>query len=169
MICWPGEGSNLESIALKAAFKFCILVTQKPTRTSKSKDHISCLEHRLLLWIDSNLNELVIEGRAVQNWIVANNHPTNNNPLSHTFAKLMFLEKTAAAMQLLSSAPGRGGVFNLDDIIPGSGKVYDILKFKHPAVAPVHIEALSLMMIVPLLFTLLFLMSWMVQLLRLWH
>ena len=35
-----GEGSSLESIALKAAFTFCILVTQKPTRTSKSKDHI---------------------------------------------------------------------------------------------------------------------------------
>ena len=27
-----GEGSSLELIALKAAFTFCVLVTQKPTR-----------------------------------------------------------------------------------------------------------------------------------------
>ena len=99
-----GEGSDLESIALKAAFTFCILVTQKPTRTSKSKDHISCLERKLPLWSDSNLNELVIEDRAIQNWIVANNHPTNNS-LSHTFAKLMFSGKTAAinAVAIFSS------------------------------------------------------------------
>jgi len=54
-----GEGSNLESIALKAAFTFCILVTHKPTCTSKSKDHISCIERRLPLWSDDSLNELV--------------------------------------------------------------------------------------------------------------
>jgi len=64
--------------------------------------------------------------------------------------------KTAtAAMQLLSAAPGRGGVLHLDDIIPGSGKVYDILKSKHPAAAPLHSEALKL---------LLYSMYWMVQL-----
>ena len=34
---------------LKAAFPFCILVTQKLTRTFKSKDHISYLEQRLPL------------------------------------------------------------------------------------------------------------------------
>ena len=45
-----GEESSLEWIALKAAFTFCILITQKPTRTSKSKDHMSCLERRLLRW-----------------------------------------------------------------------------------------------------------------------
>ena len=35
-------------------------------------------------------------------------------------------------MQLLSSAPGKGGVLRLIDAISGSGKVYDILKSKHP-------------------------------------
>jgi len=54
-----------------------------------------------------------------------------------------YLGKTAAAMQLLSAAPGRGGFLHLDDIISGSGiKVYDVLKSKHPAAAPLHSEAL---------------------------
>ena len=61
-----GEGSSLESIALKATFTFCILVTHKPTHTSKSKDHISCLERKIVLWSDGNLNELLLEGRAIQ-------------------------------------------------------------------------------------------------------
>ena len=137
-----GEGSSLESIALKAAFTFCTLVTQKPTRTSNSKDHVSCLERRMLLWSDGNLNELILEGRAIQNRLKTSNRASSNNSLSQSFAKLMFSGKTAAAMQLLASEPGRGGVLRLDDTIPGSGKVYDILKSKHPAAAPLHYEAL---------------------------
>jgi len=43
------KGSSLESVALKSAFTFCVLVIQKPTRTSKSKDHIFCLERRMML------------------------------------------------------------------------------------------------------------------------
>ena len=39
-----GEGSTLECIALKAAFILCSLVLLKPSKTSKSKDHISCIE-----------------------------------------------------------------------------------------------------------------------------
>ena len=53
----------------------------------------------------------------------------------------MFSGKTAAALQLLSSAPGRG-VLHLDDTVPGSGKVFDILKSKHPAAAPLNSETL---------------------------
>ena len=37
-------GSTLESVALKAALTMCPLLLQKPSRSSKSKDHIACLE-----------------------------------------------------------------------------------------------------------------------------
>ena len=39
-----GEGSALESIALKAVFVICALVVQKPSRNSKERDHICHLE-----------------------------------------------------------------------------------------------------------------------------
>ena len=52
-----GEGSSLESVAMKAAFTLCSLVLQKPSRNSKSKDHISCLEKRLKLWKDGDLSQ----------------------------------------------------------------------------------------------------------------
>ena len=60
------EGCAVEGIALKAACTLCSLVLQKPSQSSKSKDHISCIERRLKLWMDGNLNDLVLEGRAIQ-------------------------------------------------------------------------------------------------------
>ena len=54
----------------------------------------------------------------------------------------MFAGKTAAAIQLLTMGSKRGGVLHLGDIIPGSGKVYDILKSKHPTAAQPHSDAL---------------------------
>ena len=44
------NGSQLESIALKASFVMQILLLQKPSKKSKSKDHISHLKRRLELW-----------------------------------------------------------------------------------------------------------------------
>jgi len=117
-----GEGSNLESIALKAAFTFCTLVTQKPTHTSKSKDHTSCLERRMTLWSDGNLNKLVLEGRAIQNRLKTNYRPTNSS-LQQTFT---VFRKDCCCYAAFICCTWRGGVLHLDDIISGSGKVYDI-------------------------------------------
>lgn len=60
------EGSALESIALKAATVMCILLLQKPTRTSKSCDHVNCIERRLPLWKSGNIAELLFEGMTIQ-------------------------------------------------------------------------------------------------------
>jgi len=55
-----GEGSSLERIALKEVFTLCLLALQKPSRKSKDKDHITCLEKWLNLWKYDDLNELVL-------------------------------------------------------------------------------------------------------------
>ena len=39
--------SAYECIALKASFLMQVLLLQKPTKTSKAKDHVQCLEKRL--------------------------------------------------------------------------------------------------------------------------
>ena len=44
------ESLVLESIALKYVFVVCDLVLQKPSCTSKERDHIRHLEYRLKLW-----------------------------------------------------------------------------------------------------------------------
>ena len=58
------EKSSLETVAFKAISALSILVLQKPFRTSKAKDHASCLTRRLVLWKDGNLNDLVLERKS---------------------------------------------------------------------------------------------------------
>ena len=45
-----GSASMLESVALKAAIVFLILLLQKLSKGSKTKNHIKCLEKRLITW-----------------------------------------------------------------------------------------------------------------------
>ena len=56
------SASALESVALMAATVLQILLLQKPHRTSKTKEHITCLEKRLKIWKEGGLGELVLEG-----------------------------------------------------------------------------------------------------------
>ena len=50
-----GEGLALESIELKAVFLACGLLLQKPSHTSKPKEHSTLLEQCLQLWHEARL------------------------------------------------------------------------------------------------------------------
>ena len=43
---------------------------------------MSCLERRLLLWTDGNLNELLLEGRAIQSRLHTSGRTSTNDCLS---------------------------------------------------------------------------------------
>ena len=82
------DRSSLESIALKACSVLvaltlqkpnrtivrvkimllcsCCLYSQKPNRTSKSKDHVAHLNRRLSLWKGDDLSALLDEGQCIQ-------------------------------------------------------------------------------------------------------
>lgn len=93
-----------------------ILLLQKPARKSKAKDHITCLECRLDTWREGDLNELLREGRTIQQCISKTSPSFNNEQTSHSFANLMFQGKTKAALHLLSEQ-SKGGVLHLVDPI----------------------------------------------------
>ena len=136
--------SALESVALRAATLMPILLLQKPARKSKVKDHITCLERRLKTWQEGELNELLREGRTIQQRISNASPAFNNDKISRSFAKMMFQGKTKAALRLLSEQ-NKGGVLHLDDPIEtenGQRKVRDILLEKHPPCEPVHHDAI---------------------------
>lgn len=102
-----GSASALESVALKAAVVLPILVLQKPSRTFKTKQHI-LLERRLGLWSNGDLDELVREGRAIQQRLPKNWATKVNSNLARSFSNLMFMGKCKAALYLLSRED-RGG------------------------------------------------------------
>ena len=143
-----GEGSTLECIALKAAFTLCSLVLQKPSRSSKSKDHVSCIERRLNLWKDGNLNELVLEGRAIQQRLSDKYHHADgsdpNGRLAYSFAKFMFDGKTKRALDILSGQ-GKGRLLHLSEIVNAEKNttVRDALESKHPSAAPLYPDCLD--------------------------
>ena len=59
------QASALEAVVLKAVTVMQILILQKPSKSSKVKDHIKCLNKRLLLWNDGDLEKLLLKGRAI--------------------------------------------------------------------------------------------------------
>ena len=61
------SGSHFESIALTMAMIIFPLLLQKPSRSSKSKDHILYLERRLTSWKAGELDKLLKECTTIQN------------------------------------------------------------------------------------------------------
>ena len=131
------EGSALESIALKAAMTMCALLLQKPNRTSKSKDHVACLERRMTLWRAGDLEDLLQEGQTIQHRLSTSKRTKREeaDELKQIFAREMSKGNTKAALRTLSKEC-RGTVLNLNDIVLSSdgtrATVFDILKSKHP-------------------------------------
>ena len=123
-----------------------ILLFQKPAKKSKAKNHTKCLQRRLNAWRDGHLNELLREGRTIQQHIPRNTPPMTKDKLSRQFANHMFQGKTKAALRLrLLSEQNRGGVLHLDDPIDtenGTRKVRDILIDKHPPSQPVNHDSI---------------------------
>ena len=61
------SSSALESVALKATVVLPHLLLQKPSRASKSQDHIACLERRMPLWCKGNLWSFSLKGELFRN------------------------------------------------------------------------------------------------------
>ena len=60
------EGSVTESFTITSAMVFPALIIQKPSRESKAKDNLRCLERWLTLWRDGDLSNLLNEGEFIQ-------------------------------------------------------------------------------------------------------
>ena len=139
------EKSSLETVAFKAISALSILVLQKPFRTSKAKDHASCLTRRLVLWKDGNLNDLVLEGRAIQSHLPKDLPSMACQQLSRSFANLMFAGNTKAALRLITDQT-KGDVLNLKDPVnlPNTPDktVKEVLLGKHPLSRPAAKETL---------------------------
>lgn len=139
------SASALESIALKAATVLPILLLQKPHRSSKAKVHSICLEERLKLWRDGNLDALVVEGRAIQKRLPKTNSQKAKQDLARAFANLMFAGKTKAALDLLSNGE-KGGVLHLADPADPNNQcsptVREVLNCKHPTGQPAYADCI---------------------------
>ena len=109
-----GVATSMECIALKAAMVSPSLTLQKrlPSHQSKAKDHAFCIQRRLQLWGDGEIDKLIKEVRAIQSHLPPSSHDNKQTKsTARRFAKLMAEGKIWAATRLLdSSDDDRAGV-----------------------------------------------------------
>ena len=83
------------------------LLLQKPSATSKTKDHIDNLSKRLALWKEGKLDELISEGKVIQKRLTSGKTNEIDN-IERVFAKLMHEEKINETLRYLTENNDRG-------------------------------------------------------------
>ena len=116
---------------------FPALFLQKPSKTSKSKEHMRLLERCLSLWPDGRLSDLLHEGRTIQHKLRSSQSKDSSECyIKKQFSKLMWEGKVKAALKLLQDTPSTG-TLSLDQLVPVPNgvcvTVLDALKLKHPS------------------------------------
>jgi len=132
------EKSLMQNIALKAAAIMPHLIMQK---TGKGKDVSlsSTVERRMELWTRGKIDELLEEGRILQQHATADRKPLQKNhpaKVRKTFVKLMQEGKIGAAGSVLEKNSA-GRVLDLSERV-GNKTVMEILIEKHPSSQPLH-------------------------------
>ena len=120
------DNSAMKDISLKMIMIMPALLLQKPSRTSKSKDHSKALERRLSLWEEGRLTELLFEAETIQETLSTSKKKANTTAeLSKKFIKKMQTGNINGAIKLLSNNMVNG-------ILPLNQKTLDMLHEKHP-------------------------------------
>ena len=120
------DDNDLASISFKAILVMPSLLLQKPSKTSKAKDHLKTLEKRLELWNKGELMSLYKECITIQEtFITLNKKRTSIDKTSKKFAKLMHQGNINGAIKLLSDSMNNG-------ILPLNEETLVLLKQKHP-------------------------------------
>ena len=79
------------------------ILLQKPSKTSKAKDHLKALERRLILWEEGTITELVNESKTIQDRLSSTNNQMNIEKLSSKFEQLMQKSNVNGALRLLTN------------------------------------------------------------------
>ena len=105
------------------------LLLQKPSKESKSKDHVTALKRRLASWKKGDIAELLKECDTIQGRIKISAPKRTTEATSKRFAALMKQGKINSAVKLLTSSM-EGGILNPDT------ETMTLLQSKHPEPTP---------------------------------
>ena len=119
------ENTPLKDCALRAIHVMPALLLQKPSKTSKSKEHVNTLERRLESWKRGDLLKLFREAEAIQSRLPINNGKRDMAATSRRFKELMQKGNVNGAIKLLTNNM-KGG------ILPLNNETMELLRTKHP-------------------------------------
>ena len=129
------SNSPMKDIASKAIHIMPSLLFQKPSKTSKSKDHTKVLERRMTLWLKGEINELVFEAETIQNKLTTVNSPKDISQISKQFIAMMEKGNVNGALKVLTNNMSNG-ILSLND------EMLNLLKEKYSEAQPVSEEIL---------------------------
>ena len=112
---------SLKSIALKAIHVMPALLLQKPSKNSKSKDHLVSLERCLKLWEEGNISNLAHERQTIQESVKISEKGMNIEKISLKFKNMMSKGNVNEALKLLMENM-------LNGILPLNDKTLKMLK-----------------------------------------
>ena len=112
-------------IAMKSIHVMPSLILQKPSRTSKAKQHAAAVERRIELWKKGEIHELLAEGEAIQQRLPNIQCKKTMSDLSKKFANNMARGNVNAAIKLLTNNMSNG-------ILPLTDETLQKLRQKHP-------------------------------------
>ena len=118
------DNSPLKLIALKALHIMPALLLQKPSKTSKSKDHLAALSRCLQLWDDGKISELLYKSPTIQERLSNGNYGMNIAKISSKFKNLMQKGYVNGALKLLTNNMSNG-------ILPLTDETLQVLHAKH--------------------------------------
>ena len=122
---WASK-SKEEPVAMVMLMTMPALLLQKPSKRSKTSDHVAALKRRLEAWSEGRIEDLLREGKAIQGRLQKAKHTQGST--EKIFVRLMLHGKISAAMRWIgNSATG---------ILDVSEEVMDQLVQKHPAPKP---------------------------------
>ena len=124
---WSTE-SALKNVGFHALMVMPSLLLQKPSKTSKAKEHYTALERRMEFWKRGDLTELIKEGETIQKGLKSLNNKRSIAKISKLFAEHMQKGNVNSAIKLLTNNMENG-------ILPLNDQTLKLLKEKHPNAA----------------------------------
>ena len=117
--------SPMQGCAWYAVHVMPALLLQKPSKTSKSKEHVEALSRRLAKWKKGEFSQLFREAETLQKRLPKVDRKKNIQVISRKFREHVSKGNVNSAIKLLSNNM-EGGILPLND------KTKSLLKLKHP-------------------------------------
>ena len=102
------SNSPMKDIAFKAIHIMPSLLLQKPSKTSKAKDHTKAFERRMELWWNGDINALVFEAETIQNRMKTVNSARDISQISKQFVMMMEKGNVNGALKVLTNNMSNG-------------------------------------------------------------
>ena len=104
---WIHE-SSLKDITFKAIMVMSGLLLQKPSRKSKSNDHLKSLENQMKLWYAGVIIELLKQAEAAHKDLRVSNAPSTTTEIPKKFTLKMRKGNINSAIKLLADSKQNG-------------------------------------------------------------